>query len=60
MIIIELEYKDHKMQENNRLVCGCLVYDVEDKDNLRLLLCPDHRKEMSVALKQSIISKSKN
>ena len=59
MIVIELEYKDHYLKENDRLSCGCLVYDVENKDNLRLLLCKEHRKEMSVALKQSIISKSK-
>lgn len=59
MIIIELEYKDHKMHGNERLECGCLVYDVEDENNLRLLLCPGHKEEMSSALKQSIISKSK-
>lgn len=59
MIVIELEYKDHMLKVHDTIECGCSVYFVDDKDHLSLLLCPDHRKEMSVAIKQSIISKSK-
>lgn len=59
MIIIELEYKNHPFKEQQYLECGCLVLTVKDHNNISLKVCDSHKKEFNLALKQSIISKSK-
>lgn len=56
---MDIELKNHGFKEPGFLPCQCFVREIIDDNNLSLMLCEEHNKQLCVALKQSIISKSK-